>query len=137
MTNREKYAEKILDIACDGYRVAVDKDTMEPMSCSTFRCARCLFDKIEKDCQTLQKAWCNAEYIEPDVPTTDWSKVPVDTPILVRDSEKSSWKHRYFAKYENNRVYAWTFGADSWSANNSYSNTNIWKYAKLPEESNE
>lgn len=36
----------------------------------------------------------------------DWSKVAVDTPILVRDNIFSKWAKRYFAKYENGRVYS-------------------------------
>ena len=67
--------------------------------------------------------------------SVDWSKVPVDEPILVRDSENTPWKHRYFAKYENNRVYAWDGGATSWSAENNYANTTDWVYGKLAEES--
>lgn len=30
----------------------------------------------------------------------DWSKIAVDTPVFVRDSENDVWKCRYFAKYE-------------------------------------
>lgn len=30
MTNREKFAEQILDIACGGSKIAVDKTTLEP-----------------------------------------------------------------------------------------------------------
>ena len=37
----------------------------------------------------------------------DWSKVPVDTKILVSDYDDTSvWIRRYFAKYENGIVYA-------------------------------
>lgn len=31
MTNREKFAEQILDIACNGNSIAVNKVTSEPM----------------------------------------------------------------------------------------------------------
>ena len=31
MTNREKFAEQILDIACNGGSIAVNKVTSEPM----------------------------------------------------------------------------------------------------------
>lgn len=31
VTNREKFAEQILDIACGGSKIAVDKATLEPM----------------------------------------------------------------------------------------------------------
>lgn len=46
----------------------------------------------------------------------DWSKVPVDTPILVRDLKAQDWGKRYFAFFKDGKVYAWTGGATSWSA---------------------
>ena len=34
----------------------------------------------------------------------DWSKIPVDTKVLVsKDGE--NWLRRYFAKYENDKIY--------------------------------
>lgn len=41
MTNREKYAEQILDIACSGYKVAIDKNTMKPVPCKDISCQYC------------------------------------------------------------------------------------------------
>ena len=128
MTNREKYAEQILDIACSGDRIAVDKETGKIVPCASLRCKKCLFDGAPQNCMHAARQWC---YSEP----TDWSKVPVDTPILVKDDESDGWLRRYFAKYENNCVYAWDSGADSWSAENRDQNTVDWKYAKLAEES--
>lgn len=40
----------------------------------------------------------------------DWSKVEVDTPILVKNYEDAEWKKRYFAEYSDGRVYAWANG---------------------------
>ena len=62
----------------------------------------------------------------------DWNKVAVDTPILVRDSEFSGWYKRHFAKYEDDKVYAWNYGNTSWST--EYAEMGPWKYAKLAEE---
>mgnify|MGYP000915129029 CR=1 FL=1 len=62
----------------------------------------------------------------------DWSKVPVDTPILVRDFETSKWEKRYFAFFENGRVNAWCDGTTSWS-NENITRTISWRYAKLAE----
>lgn len=132
MTNREKFKEQILDIACRGNLIAVNKKTGEPVDCETINCHECEFNLDDTTCRTLAEHWSKSEYVEPQI---DWSKVPVDTPILVRYSEKHPWKHRYFARYENNRVYAWSSGADSWSAENKISNTYDWCYAKLAEES--
>lgn len=62
----------------------------------------------------------------------DWSKVPVDTPILVRDNDANVWKKRYFAKYEDGKVHTWRGGKTSWS--NNKATTFEWNQAKLPEE---
>jgi hypothetical protein len=51
---------------------------------------------------------------------------------LVKDILKSEWIKRYFAKYENGRVYVWKEGKTSWSAVNEH-NVNFWEYAKLAE----
>ena len=60
----------------------------------------------------------------------DWSKVAVDTPILVSNNG-DYWRRRYFAKYENGMVYAFDDGLTSWSNNGE--EPSIWKYAKLAE----
>ena len=133
MTNREKFAEQIMDIACSGNCLAIEKETMKIVPCNGLTCNKCYFrNETANTCAARCQEWCNAEYVEPQI---DWSKVPVDTPILVRDSENESWRHRYFAKYENNRVYTWCGGATSWSAENNYASTTGWGYAKLAEES--
>lgn len=62
----------------------------------------------------------------------DWSKIAVDTPVFVRDSENDVWKCRYFAKYEYGKVYTWVDGRTSWS--NKISDVPVcWKYAILAE----
>ena len=43
MTNREKFAEQILDIACNNDTIAVDKATLEPIACVKSECKDCLF----------------------------------------------------------------------------------------------
>lgn len=105
VTNREKFAEQILDIACGGSKIAVDKATLEPIACYKLECKHCLFNTYSYDyCGDKTEKWANSEYVEPPV---DWSKVAVDTPILVRNSEEEVWEKRHFAKYENGIVYAW------------------------------
>ena len=63
----------------------------------------------------------------------DWSKVPVDTKLLVRDSEDDAWERRYFAEYADGEIYAWHDGKTSWSAKYPY-NMCSWNYAKLATE---
>lgn len=132
MTNREKYAEQILDIAVTGNTIAIDKKG-NFYKCSDLECEDCIFSRFDQDdcyCGEKIKKWSEQEYVEP---TVDWSKVHVDTKILVRDSEDGRWERRHFARYENNIVFAWDSGCTSYSANGYY-NVSTWKYAKLAEE---
>lgn len=62
----------------------------------------------------------------------DWSKVAVDTPILVKDDYDDKWEKAYFAKYEDEMIYAWNNGRTSFSARNE-GDTFIWDRAKLAE----
>lgn len=61
----------------------------------------------------------------------DWSKVPVDTPVLI-SNDKKIWFKRYFARYEDGKVYCWLNGKTSWTAECEFS-TGHWDYAKLAE----
>lgn len=129
MTNRDKFAEQILDIAYSGDAIAVNKVTSEPIACHGTACEECLFNFNDDEfCRDRRKKWANSEYVEPPV---DWSKVAVDTPILVRDNANLEWTKRYFAKYENGIVYAWSNGATSWSGDRC----TPWKLTKLLERS--
>ena len=69
-----------------------------------------------------------AEYLG----VVDWSKVKVDTPILVRELEGCPWRKRYFAFFDGITVHAWKYGATSWSVEHSR-NTHSWKQVKLAE----
>lgn len=128
MTNREKFAEQILDIACSNDAIAVDKATLEPIACGKSECKDCLFNASDvMSCGGKRIKWANSEYVEPPI---DWSKVAVDTPILVTYSGIHSWVKRHFAKYENGRVYAWNHGTTSWSGQTC----TVCELAKLPEK---
>ncbi len=123
MTNKEKYAEMMLDMAINAEMFAVKNG--EPCLCnSVVNFSECEFDSCA-DCSERLIEWLKKEYIEPPV---DWSKVPIDAPILVRDREKEKWKKRYFAginKYGG--IMAWEFGNTSWTSDGKSS----WKFAKL------
>jgi hypothetical protein len=56
----------------------------------------------------------------------------VDQPVMVRLHPSSEWERRYFAKYENGKVYTWTNGTTSWTAEASMA-WNYW-YLPTPEE---
>ena len=129
MTNKEKYGNKIIELAIDEGVLALKNG--EPAPCSKIKCEDCDYGKSDScgGSEYKFREWLNSEYVEPPV---DWSKVAVDTPILVRNSREEAWKKRHFAKYENGKVYTWLGGATSWSAERS-SNVTVWKMAKLAE----
>lgn len=131
MLNREKYAKEIIEIACNGGNIAVVNGKLE--NCRKTQCNECNFNGgTIRDCEIKTRKWANSEYVEPIEPQVDWSRVPVDTPILVRHRESCGWDRRYFAKYNNGLVYAWKQGTTSWSAEDP-AYVCDWKYAKLAE----
>ena len=117
MKNYEKYAEKIREYKGDSFCA----DFVKPNILKSDHC--------ESDCtkcRMLQAIWLLEDYKEPEV---DWSKVEVDTPILVKTCEDGEWLKKYFAKYEDGRVYAWTSGCTSWTTGHM----TAWNFAKLAE----
>ena len=131
MKNREKFEKEIMDIACSGHSIAFDKEDNKLTACNKINCSECAFcSSSTTNCLDKIKEWCNSEYVEPEV---DWSKVPVDTPVLVRDSTPYTWKRRYFAYYKDGIVHTYSDGATSWSVNKNSVNPG-WNYAKLANE---
>ena len=120
MKNYEKYADEIREYKGDCFCA----DFVKPNILKSDHC--------ESDCtkcRMLQAIWLLEDYKEPE---TDWSKVKVDTPILVSqtEDEDEEWERRHFAKYENGKVYVWSDGCTSWS---SEGHMVIWNFAKLAE----
>ena len=119
MKNYEKYADEIReykgDYFCNDF---VKPNILESDCCDGVNCSRCYM---------LQMIWLLEDYKEPE---TDWSKIKIDTPILVKNDESDKWFKRYFAKYEGGVVYAWKSGRTSWTEDEMYE----WQYAKLAED---
>lgn len=100
MKNREKYADEIIDIAVMSKLALKDG---KPVPCIEMRCSECGFLSANHSCGHNVREWLDSEYVEPPV---DWSKVAVDTPILVRDSEKKCVEKKIFCKIrERNGVH--------------------------------
>ena len=134
MTNEEFYKDefKVImkrvtkDLLID--QIAVNKQ-VQPKCCIKQSCDDCIFNG---HCTLVAKRqWLEKEYVEPEQ-QVDWSKVKVDTPILVRNYESGDWTKRYFAKFVDGKVYAWIGGATSWSADGELDVTS-WNCAKLAE----
>lgn len=85
-------------------------------------------------CAKMFTAWMFADYVEQPKPEVDWSKVPVDTLVRVRDYEYCEWNLRYFKGIDKSnpeeKYEAWSNGATSKTANDS---SNHWKYCELVE----
>ena len=121
MKNYEKYADAIREYKGDSFCIDfVKPNILKSEDCSA-DCTKC---------RMLQAMWLLEDYEESEV---DWSKVEVDTPILVRDNDDGKWIRRYFATYDGEFVYAWNGGCTSWSE--EY--TTGWKCAKLAETEGE
>ena len=96
MTNKEKYGNEIIELAANTSLFVLKNG--KPALCKEIKCEDCDYGKSDS-CEGSEykfREWLNSEYVEPPV---DWSKVAVDTPILVRDSREEAWTKRHFAKY--------------------------------------
>ena len=128
MKNYEKYADEIRKYNGSGFC----KNFIKPYILKTDSCG----DMDCYKCRMLQMIWLlkNYEEIEePEEPKIDWSKVPVDTPVLVRGCEDEEWKKMHFAECVLNTVYVWEGGKTSWTTDKTYP----WEYAKLAEDEEE
>jgi len=130
--NREKFREQILEWAvvpgkdiCDFKRKEVlthfGKEGCDGISCPW--------------CAIMLNLWLDEEYKEPLKPEVDWSNVPVDTLVRVRDLESEEWTLKYFKGFEEegyaNRFQTWVDGATSKTAYGEYEN---WTYCELVED---
>ena len=131
MKNREKYREQILEWAVAPGRDICDFRRKEVLShfgkgCGGISCSWC---------SIMLNLWLDEEYIEPPKPEVDWSKVPVDTLVRVREREDEEWLLRYFKGLEEegyiNRFQVWVDGATSKTAYGDYTR---WKYCELVED---
>lgn len=129
MKNREKFREQILEWAvapwkdlCDFKREEVfahfGKEGCDDIPCSW--------------CSVLLELWLDEEYEEPEV---DWDNVPVDTPVLVRNSKNEDWKLRHFKRIrdtaETHKFETWGDGMTSRTTDGIIS---LWRYCEPAEE---
>lgn len=120
MKNREKYAEEIKNYKgnefCHDFVMPV---ILKKKECDIFsNCSQCYL---------VQQLWLDEEYKEPEV---DWSRVPVDTLIRVKENKIDEWVLRYFAEYEDGKIYAWDYGCTSKTTDC----VAIWRYGEIVTE---
>lgn len=131
MKNREKYKNELVDTIkkngniCEFIKkhgvfqmFGKDLESSCEMTCVT--------------CGTALQLWLDGEYEEPEV---DWSNVPVDTLVRVRDREEQDWTLMYFKGIEEegyiNRFQTWVDGATSKTSYGVFKN---WVYCELVED---
>lgn len=111
MTNYEKYKDDVIKTLLNN-------------------CENCQFnDECGPD--TFRK-WLDSEYVEPKKEEVDWSKVPIDTQVIVSD-DNENWYRRHFAYYRGERILVFRSGLTSWTIND-LSEVSGWKYGKLLED---
>ena len=110
MKNKERYAKEIIEIACTGSSLAMVNNKV--CACSGMDCRNCDFSNYGSNCREKLKEWAESEYVEYE---TDWSKVPIDTPVI----SSSGYKY-YFAGYHEGNSFIDVFlqGRTSWSSEN-------------------
>lgn len=132
MLNIEKYKDELIKLCVVNPSVLAKvkvRGKNELAACAWTDCIDCVYYK-NGECNSKTEEWLFSEYKEPEV---DWSKVKVDTPILVRENEDEEWNKRYFAKFEYGVVWSFCDGRTSWSKRKTRNDIISWKYAKLAE----
>ena len=124
MLNIEYYKDELKEIIIRN--IGINAITGKPKMCDDLFCLDCVFNDRDACSPKKVEQWLQSEHVE----QVDWSKVKVDTPILVKRSKEAEWERRYFAKFVDGKVYAWMGGATSWTADSEY-RMNFWEYAKL------
>lgn len=138
MKNREKFREDILSWAknsdpyCDPYCEFAKKNIIPSFTnCTNGGCGgiTCTW------CRAIFAFWLGEEYVEPPKPEVDWSKVPVDTLVRVRNSENEEWTLQYFKcisdTIPDHRFEAWDDGRTSKTTDGLIKH---WKHCELVED---
>ena len=134
MKNREKYKNELIKAIkeCGNLCEFIKKHEVYRMIGKDLE-SLCEIDCVA--CGTALQLWLDEEYKEPPKPEVDWSKVPVDTLVRVREREDEEWLLRYFKGINENhlrrRYEAWESGATSKTASGKYL---CWNYCELVED---
>ena len=140
MKNRDKYRDEILNSVFRGrgeaYCEFVKKNVLPNLTdCTNGECEELYACGL---CRCIFTFWLDEEYIEPPKTEVDWSNVPVDTLVRVRNRAEDKWVLRYFKEigdeHLNCRYFTWPGGTTSKTAEGSCIE---WKYCELVEEEDE
>ena len=123
MTNYESIEpDKVKDIFATSF--AVNRETGEVVKCFKIPCGLCLFSG--NVCGDARRKWLDQPAFDPEK-DIDWSKVPVDTPVIVWNTDEEY--RRYFSGIKDGRFSAYSDGRTSWSSITG--NICHWNHCKL------
>ena len=123
MTNYESIDPKDIKKIFAEY-FSINKITHEACICCDTVCRDCLFYGI--GCNRRKKKWLDQPAFDPEK-DIDWSKVPVDTPVIVWNTDEEY--RRYFSGIKDGRFSVYADGRTSWSSTTG--NICSWNHCKL------
>lgn len=134
MKNREKYKNELMNvIKIDGRICGFMKKHDVYRIIGTDWEHFCEMDCIA--CGIALQLWLDEEYEEPEV---DWSKVPVDTLVRVRDFSDEDWVMQYFKEINNEfPIHRYGTWSDGTTSKTSHGAVKHWAFCELVEDEDE
>lgn len=134
MKNREKFRDEIVKAIKSRETCEFMNDTVIPEFIGSKTDSKCICEMGDcRACLILFTLWLDEEYVEPK-PEVDWSKVPVDTLVQVRDDENDKWALRYFRWFVRGHRTPFVTWADGATSKTAEACTEYWKYCELEED---
>lgn len=105
MKNKEKYAKEIVELACNGEGIAVNKHSGMVFPCNNIPCSNCLFDN-DYYCEEERKKWAESEYIEKSV-------------IVISKKDRAFLEYlkeefKYIVRYKDGALFAYKNQLTTW-----------------------
>lgn len=105
MKNKEKYAKEIVELACNGEGIAVNKHSGMVFPCNNIPCSNCLFDN-DYYCEEERKKWAESEYIEKSV-------------IVISKKDRAFLEYlkeefKYIVRYKDGTLFAYKDQLSTW-----------------------
>lgn len=141
MKNREKYRDEIIKAIKSRETCEFMNDIVIPEFIGSKTDSKCICEMGDcRACLIRFTLWLDEEYMEPPKPEVDWSKVPVDTLVRVRNDKNGEWLLRYFCEWngdtDTGHKYS-TFPNGRTSKTATYYIIENWRFCDLVEVEDE
>jgi hypothetical protein len=130
MKNREKYEKELMDVIKMDGRICgfVKKHDVFRMIGTGWE-SFCEMDCVA--CGTVLQIWLDEES------KVDWSKVPVDKLVRVRNDENGEWLLRYFCEWNGNTDHKYTTFPNGRTSKTATYYVENWRFCELVEVEDE